>query len=120
MANDRIYLRCNKCGPKEDICLYKMMGNGLYLDSSIPVSEYADWLERHVGCHPQAYGNDLEGVAGFCVLTESDVEFHLEWKQCPHDEWKVIEETSSPKEDRRVEKCVLCGHRRVFSRMLRS
>lgn len=30
MANDRVFLRCDKCGDADLLCLYTMMGAGLY------------------------------------------------------------------------------------------
>lgn len=116
MANDRIFLRCDKCGDDELLLIYTMNGAGLDTYVSETPFRISSWLERHQTCHPNRFSRDLAGVPGFKVVTESTSdEIVFGMVPCDHPEWKPIsagplESTSTLEEVTRNE-CTTCGHK---------
>ncbi len=120
MANDRIFLRCDKCGDADLLLLYKMFGAGLSRYVHTDPERMAKWLAKHEGCHPEPYG-DLKGVPGFSVTTEStSEETTYESIPCDHPQTKKL-----PNESRKslthqvtVTQCTTCGHRVTLRKQL--
>ena len=69
MSNDRVSLKCKKCGAEKVIFKY-YPGDALFHDYGI--GEYA---KKHFQeCHPNGFEPDLGGNPGFVLVTESKKE----------------------------------------------
>ncbi len=114
MANDRIFLRCDKCGDANMLLLYTASGTST-LDTyrhEEPAAAYF-WLKRHEDCHPDPYG-DCGGIPGFAVVTESTSdEVKFETVPCDHPQWKALPKDSrkSQREHTTRKECTTCGHK---------
>lgn len=119
MANDRVFLRCDKCGDDDLLLLYTMMGAGLDVYRLDP-ARYYDWLEAHREHHPHPYG-DLKGNPGFSVTTESTSDEHTyETAPCDHPTWKQLHEGAyeSPTVKVTRKQCTTCGHKVTATKRL--
>jgi hypothetical protein len=48
MANNRLFLHCDRCGA--DLCLAKHMGEGWYTPSDDMQRQLDDWFDEHTLC----------------------------------------------------------------------
>lgn len=119
MANDRIFLRCDKCGDADLLLLYTTMGAGLDVYGHQP-TRYQSWLEKHKGHHPDPYG-DCKGIPGFSVTTESTTDEHVfETVPCDHPQMVKLpkESRKSATNEVKVTQCTTCGQKVTFHKQL--
>jgi len=68
MANDRLIIVCDTCGGWKTLVKYSPGGSDY-------IPESGGWIALHLmHCHPFAFCNDLKGVTGFHLITESSEE----------------------------------------------
>lgn len=119
VANDRIFLRCDKCGDDDLLLLYTTMGSGLDVYQHEP-ARVPDWLEKHKGHHPDPWDN-CKGIPGFSVTTESNSdETQFEEVPCDHPRMKTLarEGRKSATHEVKVKQCTACGHRVTLRKSL--
>ncbi len=75
MANDRIYLRCNKCQEKIMIYKYYCEPTGSFVPNNLK-DLLDDFLKKHVFECQEAFGMslDIPNYKGFVTVTEKDLQ----------------------------------------------
>ena len=73
MANDRVYLRCQKCGGIK--LLAKYWGDGFALRDAEPIEDFL--LLHQTECHSLTH--DLEGKVGFDLIVETAEDWDAIW-----------------------------------------
>ena len=71
MANDRIRIKCRKCGEEMTFAkYYPTLGHGIW-SSHIPYLE--EFVSKHMECSPYFGGDSLNGDRCFDLFTESEI-----------------------------------------------